>query len=92
MRTIRNVTFVVLCAMVYLMPATAQAASSSCSANYLWTQGCTDYYSANCGAGSCPFAAYDLAWNTCGDRALVEFFCDDASGMVTFGCNHWCVD
>lgn len=93
MRTLRNVTFLILCAMVYLMPATPQASSSSCSASYLWTHGCgTDYYSANCGPGSCSGAAYELAQNTCGDDALVEFFCDDGTGMVTWGCNPWCVD
>ncbi|GMV21692.1 MAG: hypothetical protein AMXMBFR57_16410 [Acidimicrobiia bacterium] len=78
--------------MVYLMPAAPQASSSSCSANELWTVGGTTYYSANCGPGSCPYEAYDLAIDTCGGDTMVEFFCDDGSGMVTWGCYGFILD
>lgn len=89
MRTIRNVTFVVLCAMVYLMPAAPQAAGSSCSTQ-TWSHpggGCytTQYYAGNC--GSC-MDGYDHAANVCGGSGLilVEFFCDPGTGSFPFGC------
>lgn len=88
MRTLRNVTFVVLCAMVYLMPEAAQASGSSCSSSSTWNTtggGChyTNYYSGNC--ESC-MDGYAHAANVCGDLILVEFFCNGGTGSFTFGC------
>lgn len=78
MRTLRNVTFVVFCAMVYLAPALAS--SSSCWADPS-TLGCAGgggtFYVGQC--GNCS-EGFDFAISTCGNLSISEYFCDEVGG------------
>lgn len=92
MRTIRNVTFVLLCAMVYLAPV--QAASSSCSATYLWTEGegwTVDMYEGECSSSDQCTEGFYFAINYCSQRQkmMVEFICQGGNPeYFFFGCTY----
>lgn len=90
MRTIRNTTFIVLCAMVYLTPAPVQASSSCWADPTGWQGGCEMF------VGSCGNCEGDDAWgfasDTCGwpNGEVVEFFCED--DYLRFGCCYFVLD
>lgn len=87
MRTIRNVTFVVLCAMVYVSPVNVQAGmlNSEC----LFAQvdhgvsqsGCTEWWRYQGECDECDLDAYNAAIDYCflnhRGAVMVEYFCAD---------------
>ena len=77
MRTLRNATFVVLCAMVYLAPA--QAVATSCQINYTTGGGCYVGQCEDCNDG------YDFVFHFCGGQ-FAEYFCDGQGGSYLRFC------
>jgi hypothetical protein len=83
MRTLRNVTFVILCAMVYLAPVQATAS-------------CQIFYTLPCGSGATTHVGecgncgdgYGFAADFCGgmDQVMTEYFCNDEGGYLRFCC------
>jgi hypothetical protein len=94
-RTIRNITFVVLCAMVYVTPVSVAAAERACWADYLgptvegsWVR---HDYQGECSAGGCDTEAYNQAIDTCWEEhnyaIMVEHFCGDWDPVLwSFSC------
>jgi hypothetical protein len=87
-RTIRNITFVVLCAMVYVDGGpTVHASSQACSATYAYTDGSGgDHYQGEC--YDCDNETYFDAIDHCSsdDRMMVEYFCSEWFGFLEYVC------
>jgi hypothetical protein len=92
MRTLRNVTFIVLCALLYWAPTPAQASSFHCWADYAHTMGpCDnlDHYQGGC--NDCELDAWYWAIQFCDqkNRTMLEYFCSPSH--FEFVCaDVWC--
>lgn len=93
MRTVRNVTFVVFCALLYWAPAPVQASSASCWADDAHTMGpCDniDHYQGEC--TDCELESWYWAIEFCHNkgRMMLESFCDSwhFEFVCYFPCDH----
>lgn len=78
MRTLRNVTFIALCALVYLTPNHASA-STQCSASLDYIDEETGDYVWSGTCDLCDIDAYNYAINSCEfGYVMVEYFCSSS--------------
>lgn len=83
MRTIRNIAFVVLCAMVYLASEPVKA-GTSCWADYAYSDSAGDHYQGEC--DPCDENAWYDAISACEPGIMVEYFC--ASWHFEYVCHN----
>ena len=84
-------TFMVLCALLYLVPAPVQASSTGCSADYAHTMGdCNNlhHYQGEC--TDCDTDAWLWAIAFCENKGqtMLEYFCDE--WHFEFVCMEYC--
>jgi hypothetical protein len=91
MRPLRNVTFIVLCALLYLAPAPVQASSSGCWADYAHTMGpCNNIDHCQGACEECDLDSWYWAIAFCNQKneTMLEYFCD--TWHFEFVCVRWC--
>lgn len=84
MRTIRNITFVVLCAIVYVQPTSATVRQESgCWADHVYTSCVSRYFLGEC--DNCDENAWYMAIASCNsNEIMLEYFCSEAMNMMSW--------